>query len=740
MQRVRAYFSHSYRPTDREVNEFFWKLCFDEGFNLVVDPKAEVLSITRLERLIQRTNATIAVVPLRSDEDRLRCSPYAVMEYGLAVQAQSPTLAFVEDSVAGRYFSPRAHGTVVFNRNHLAESENEARAALKALHHISVARPRTLRGTLGTVALLGTTTGDSPFDSQTVNAMKRVVERLGFGFHCDNLDAEMPHMLVMRLDSYDAVIVDVRAESIDRWILPFVYARFIPSLRLFHLGTSGELPSDNSFLDVIASQVRLERSGTDQTVLFWRDVAELEGKLESQLLRLRQPPTELIPESDALRYLRSIGRPSSDRRVFISNAHDTHDLALALTRELYLSNVQNFHYRGNNDIPVGDPWLEQLDDRVRRSDIFVAIVSRGFAQSTWCRRELEVARQSGHVQILPYFVDEDVSIEGLTRQGRFLDARSEQSPAIIASDIEGIMKKYPTQASAAKSASVSSLQFDPPIDILILTIKEEEYKAVVETLDNRASVPPTKERPNLYSWEFGTIQRVSGGAPFRIVVGMVGHQGQLPASDAAKESARIWKPTLCLVVGIAGGIPDRSVNLGDVLLSTEVWHFEFGKIGDKFEPSTRRVYQVNSPLLTAAMTLATNHPDWAGKLSTQRPTPGEPKVHAGPIASGDKVVERMDSPLFSPVFEKEQKIVGVEMEGGGAASAIHSLQQQQVGVGESIGFLMIRGVSDVVRTDKSEPLTDEQRSERKHWTVYASKVAAQFTADLIRRRWPFAPR
>ena len=742
MDLVRAYFSHSYRRADRDVNLFFWKLCLEEGFSLVVDPKAETLSITRLEKLIQRTAATVVVVPLRAEEQRLRCSPYAVLEYGLAVQAQAPTLAFVETSVAGRYFSSRTHAVVPFSRARLDESTTEARAALKALKAVASARRRSLTGPLGTIALLRSRNARRLYSDKVVDAMRDVVSRLGFDFAVDELDSELPHMLALRLDDYEAVIVDVHSDSADRWVLPYVYARFVPSIRLFHLKGSGAVPTEGDFLDILASQVKLERSGTDQIVLFWRELPELLSKLESQLLRLRQPHTELAPEADGERYLRSLGRSPSEGQVFISNADDTNDFAMELSRELYLSNIQHFHYRSANDIPVGSEWPQQLDERVRRSDVFLALVSKGYTESEWCMRELEVARQNVGTDIVPYFLDRGVTLDGLSRQGRLLSPQSGNAVGQIVKDVDEILDNRSPKVSGMGTAVKGKVRFEPPIDVLILTIKSEEYVAVLKSLDDHAPVEPTKDRPNLYSWEYGIIRRASSdAAPYRIVVGLIGHQGQLPASDATKESARTWIPRLCLIVGIGGGLPQRKVQLGDVLVSTEVWHYEFGTAGENFDPSIRHLFQVNDPLLSAALTLDANHSDWADKIASERPTPGAPKVHSGVIASGDKVIERADSPLFAPVLAKEKKIIGVEMEGGGAASALLRLQQQQVGTdGSSIGFLMIRGVSDLVRSEEMDPQTGDQRSERKRWTDYASLVAGQFSAELIRRRWPFAPR
>ena len=43
--KILAYFSHSYREADRDVNSFFWELFHDEAFFFTVDPQSQLFSI-----------------------------------------------------------------------------------------------------------------------------------------------------------------------------------------------------------------------------------------------------------------------------------------------------------------------------------------------------------------------------------------------------------------------------------------------------------------------------------------------------------------------------------------------------------------------------------------------------------------------------------------------------------------------------------------------------------------------
>ena len=64
------------------------------------------------------------------------------------------------------------------------------------------------------------------------------------------------------------------------------------------------------------------------------------------------------------------------------------------------------------------------------------------------------------------------------------------------------------------------------------------------------------------------------------------------------------------------------------------------------------------------------------------------------------------------------KLIGVEMEGGGVATALHSDKRRP-------RFLMVRGVSDLA-DGKGNAKT------KKQWRAYARDVAAAYVVGLLR--------
>jgi nucleoside phosphorylase len=189
--------------------------------------------------------------------------------------------------------------------------------------------------------------------------------------------------------------------------------------------------------------------------------------------------------------------------------------------------------------------------------------------------------------------------------------------------------------------------------------------------------------------------------------------GHTQAASACGDAIRRFAPRYVLLVGIAGGIARNDVSLGDLLLSDQVADFELAKVTSE-GPSVRwQVYQGDQRLLIAAQ----NHPggDFADTAAT-RPQPGRPRVHIGPVCTGNKVVA--DDGLADQLRDVWVKLIGVEMEAGGVANAVAQSARRP-------GFFMIRGVSDLADADKDS-------DEVKRWRPYACQIAAAWTIELLK--------
>lgn len=108
----------------------------------------------------------------------------------------------------------------------------------------------------------------------------------------------------------------------------------------------------------------------------------------------------------------------------------------------------------------------------------------------------------------------------------------------------------------------------PVIDIGILTIREDEFEAVLDAFPDNHGIFRGRHR------EY-TLRTADAGQGRRYRLGLLRQieQGNGEAQEAARDLFDDLQPSLILVVGIAGGLPSDDISLGDVVLSTRVHDF-----------------------------------------------------------------------------------------------------------------------------------------------------------------------
>jgi nucleoside phosphorylase len=252
------------------------------------------------------------------------------------------------------------------------------------------------------------------------------------------------------------------------------------------------------------------------------------------------------------------------------------------------------------------------------------------------------------------------------------------------------------------------------VDFIVITPMAEERDAVLDQLPGYEKVAASQEDIRVYYSAEILVAVKHGTARYSIIVVPLSNMGHTQAAATTVDAIRRWQPRNVLLIGIAGGIAKAGVNLGDVVIADQVADYELQKVKDGLGLIRWQVYPVDQRLLIAAQNFIDNK--WPDSLSALRPTSGLPKVHFGPICTGNKVVA--DDSLATQFREVWSKLVGVEMEAGGVAHA--ALQSAK-----NPGFFMIRGVSDLADKDKDANTTRE-------WRKYACGIAAAYATAFLR--------
>ena len=106
------------------------------------------------------------------------------------------------------------------------------------------------------------------------------------------------------------------------------------------------------------------------------------------------------------------------------------------------------------------------------------------------------------------------------------------------------------------------------IDFAIITIREDEYEAVAQRFELGRRRSPGSGR--LY--DIGNIQ-TKNGQHRTIAIARCAEQGPQVAQQVAQDMIADLTPSLLLVVGIAGAVPDTDFTLGDVIVSSRIHDF-----------------------------------------------------------------------------------------------------------------------------------------------------------------------
>lgn len=244
---------------------------------------------------------------------------------------------------------------------------------------------------------------------------------------------------------------------------------------------------------------------------------------------------------------------------------------------------------------------------------------------------------------------------------------------------------------------------------VILTALPVEYLAVRNHLiELREEIHPQgtiyergKFITNRQEWEVGVAEVGAGNAG---------------AAVEAERAIAYFEPDILLFVGIAGGIKD--VAIGDVVVATDVYGYESGKVGEQF--FTRpKVGQSAYALVQRAKSEARKG-EWLQRIPN---SPASPlRVFVDPIAAGEKVIASRESDIFHFLRASYNDAVAVEMEGFGFLNAAFAHP--------NIKAIVIRGISDLIEGKNDDSPESGQESEEVRQEK-ASHHASAFAFELL---------
>jgi nucleoside phosphorylase len=268
-----------------------------------------------------------------------------------------------------------------------------------------------------------------------------------------------------------------------------------------------------------------------------------------------------------------------------------------------------------------------------------------------------------------------------------------------------------------------------PVDFAIVTALDIECKAVLEHLGEKNYKKIQEEGKRTYYRSHIIIPERD--EYYEIVVALQLDMGNNNAQSTANQIIERWKPSNIIMLGIAGGVPNK-VALGDVVVAKFCWYYELAKNTKKGEQRRIRQFDSNEILHDRALHLPNK---WTEEIGLAPPECQKkykwfselfgvnhpkvlnlPKKHIGTIGSGEKVIA--DKKILQKLLKDCSELMAVAMEGAGVAEAAKA---------KGLGFIEIRGISDFADPKKNDD-----------WHSYAANAAAAFIIELLRSQ-PFAP-
>lgn len=281
-----------------------------------------------------------------------------------------------------------------------------------------------------------------------------------------------------------------------------------------------------------------------------------------------------------------------------------------------------------------------------------------------------------------------------------------------------IGSRRPTAAARPRTpAPVGGSRMPAPptqIDFLIVTALSQEREAVLKLLPGHQRLDASEEVYTYHSAQVPVRTAQGTEGSYNVVVMSYAGMGRVLAGIATANAIHRWRPDCVLLVGIAGGVAQREVRIGDILVAEQVIDYDLQKLKEGEEEIRWKAYPTDEQLRQFANALTAD--DYGPFLPNTRPEPGTPRVRFGNIASGDKVDARGE--IIAMVGKTWPNLIGIEMEAAGAAlAALQDAHRPR--------FFMVRGVSDLADKEKDTAQVG-------NWRQYACDVAAAYALALLR--------
>ena len=293
----------------------------------------------------------------------------------------------------------------------------------------------------------------------------------------------------------------------------------------------------------------------------------------------------------------------------------------------------------------------------------------------------------------------------------------------------GLLFAFMTSGFASADTGINGVEEAIQIDIFILATDRVTADEVLGRLQGVEKL--SGQQPGQTTWSRGQLTGTRDGSVYSIVVAQVDAQNHMTTKRIMQNADMAWRPRYVLILGTAPAVP-YDEPLGAVGIVTLVCGFDLDRYEKSQDPG--KCHRADGGLFTAALSIAEEWQVAAGKKTSRAGCSPARVLKLTTLSSTQEL-----GPGFLAVATKlsEDLHRGLIMERDSIFVA-QAVQNHRYDRRETIGFLMIRGVSDIRtsgRHREDDPEANEPEQRRLQETC-AAHDTADFAVELIRERWP----
>jgi len=162
----------------------------------------------------------------------------------------------------------------------------------------------------------------------------------------------------------------------------------------------------------------------------WQTVEDLARELATRLARIEEPVRRISTLEEAEKYFATA--TLRNELVFVSYSGEDRQIAQAIVRELKKRFQEVFDYRDGESITAGQPWLQEIFDKLAKAALGIPLISVHYLTSGNClheARQMVAQQDAGKLSVIPIkLVDDDVTVPTWAEDRQYLRLWEYESP------------------------------------------------------------------------------------------------------------------------------------------------------------------------------------------------------------------------------------------------------------------------------------------------------------------------